>query len=420
MSKRFYSPLNTLVLLAFTLGIVHFASSISFSADTYTVPQTAAATLAWDPNEPFPDGYCIYQRTEGQSYDYSQPCWTGSGTSGTVYNIDWDTTYYFVVRAYDGALESKDSEEVSFLSPSPEPPSYPITATVTAHGAISPGGVVEVIRESDKTYTVIPDAGHHVADVKVDDVSVGAVLSYTFQKVTASHTIEATFAVDTYQITASAGANGSIAPSGTISVDHGATKNYIISPFVGYHITDLKVDSVSQGAISSYTFCDVSTNHTINASFSVGNSLNSDSDKDNGSELPFGTLSDDGSITIDDGQAGTSSTGKWSVSGGSDPYGSQSLYSKEVGATYSYEAAISGSYEVEVWWTDYASRCSSVPVKVYDGANLLDTVYVNQQENGGQWNFIGLYEFTGQARVAVVAQDSNCSTSADAVQYFPF
>jgi hypothetical protein len=58
-------------------------------------------------------------------------------------------------------------------------------------------------------------------DVKVDGVSAGAVSSYTFQKVTNSHTIEAAFAVDTHQIAASAGANGSIAPSGIISMDHG-------------------------------------------------------------------------------------------------------------------------------------------------------------------------------------------------------
>ena len=54
MSKRFYNLFHTLVLLALTLGIVHFASSVSFSADTYTVPQTAEVTLAWDPNDPSP------------------------------------------------------------------------------------------------------------------------------------------------------------------------------------------------------------------------------------------------------------------------------------------------------------------------------------------------------------------------------
>ena len=62
---------------------------------------------------------------------------------------------------------------------------------------------------------VTPDPGYHIADVLVDGVSVGAVsTSYTFTNVTANHTIAATFAIDTFTITASAGANGSISPSG--------------------------------------------------------------------------------------------------------------------------------------------------------------------------------------------------------------
>ena len=44
----------------------------------------------------------------------------------------------------------------------------------------------------------------------VDGGSVGAVTSYTFTNVTANHTIAASFAINTYTITATAGANGSI------------------------------------------------------------------------------------------------------------------------------------------------------------------------------------------------------------------
>ena len=126
MSKRFDIPFNTFVWLALTIGMVHFTSSLCFSADTYPVPQTAEVTLAWDPNDPAPDGYRIYLRTEGQSYAYSQPCGTGPDTSGTVYNLDHDTTYFFVVRAYVGGLESADSAEVSLVVPTNEPSTYAI------------------------------------------------------------------------------------------------------------------------------------------------------------------------------------------------------------------------------------------------------------------------------------------------------
>jgi len=63
-------------------------------------------------------------------------------------------------------------------------------------------------------YAIAPATGYHIADVLVDGVSVGAVTSYTFSNVTANHTISATFAINTYTLTASAGANGSVTPAG--------------------------------------------------------------------------------------------------------------------------------------------------------------------------------------------------------------
>ena len=54
---------------------------------------------------------------------------------------------------------------------------------------------------------------------------------YTFTNVTADHTIAATFAIDTFTITASAGANGSISPSGVQTVNYGASSPlFILSP----------------------------------------------------------------------------------------------------------------------------------------------------------------------------------------------
>ena len=71
--------------------------------------------------------------------------------------------------------------------------SYTITATAGAGGTISPSGKVSVTRGGDKTFTIEPDDGYTVADVLVDGKSVGAVESYTFEKVTGAHTIAASF-----------------------------------------------------------------------------------------------------------------------------------------------------------------------------------------------------------------------------------
>jgi len=74
------------------------------------------ATLVWDPNsEENLDGYRIFYREDGQNYNYEQPAWQGSETTCTIYNLDDNTTYYFVARAFDTeGAESGNSNEVPF------------------------------------------------------------------------------------------------------------------------------------------------------------------------------------------------------------------------------------------------------------------------------------------------------------------
>ena len=110
-----------------------------------------------------------------------------------------------------------------------------------------------------------------MADVLVDGASVGAVTSYTFSNVTANHTIAASFAITTYTITTSAGANGSITPSGSVSVNSGSNQTFTITPAANYHVANVLVDSASVGAVTSYTFSNVTANHAIAASFAANN-----------------------------------------------------------------------------------------------------------------------------------------------------
>jgi hypothetical protein len=76
----------------------------------------ANVTLRWDPNDPTPDGYRIFMRQRGQSYNYSQPAWQGTATTCTITTLQDEVTYYFVVRAFmsDPPLESADSIEISY------------------------------------------------------------------------------------------------------------------------------------------------------------------------------------------------------------------------------------------------------------------------------------------------------------------
>jgi hypothetical protein len=71
----------------------------------------------------------------------------------------------------------------------------------------------------------------------------------------------------TYTIKATSGEGGSISPSGSTAVTSGKSKTYTISAKDGYEIEDVLVDGKSAGAVSTYTFTDVKTTHTISVSF---------------------------------------------------------------------------------------------------------------------------------------------------------
>lgn len=96
---------------AFLTTITYFAIFSSITA------YCASVTLQWDPNDPPPEGYSLYARLVDQSYDYNNPVWKGSESSCTVDGLSDGTTYYFVVRAYDGEIESGDSNEVIYTTP---------------------------------------------------------------------------------------------------------------------------------------------------------------------------------------------------------------------------------------------------------------------------------------------------------------
>ena len=70
-----------------------------------------------------------------------------------------------------------------------------------------------------------------------------------------------------YTITATAGANGSITPSGAVGVVAGGSQTFTISPSSGYVIDTLKVDGLEVTATTSYTFSEVNSNHTIEVNF---------------------------------------------------------------------------------------------------------------------------------------------------------
>ncbi|MDP1992720.1 MAG: fibronectin type III domain-containing protein [Syntrophales bacterium] len=316
---------------------------------SYSISYATQATLTWDPPSVSTDvtGYMIYYGTTPGAY--SQGIDVGKTTSYTVSNLNDGQTYYFAATAYNHAgMQSVYSNEVSngtpiqqyllviskpgkgvgtvsgtgincgatclalynpatvvSLSAKADPGStfagwsgevcsgtglcittinkattitatfntnivtYVITATASGTGGtISPSGTSSVSYGGTKAFTITPKTGYRIAGVAVDGKSVGAVTRYTFSNITANHTITATFTVDRYVITATAsGTGGTISPTGTSSVSYGGTKAFTITPKTGYRIAGVVVDGKSVGAVTQYTFSNITANHTITATF---------------------------------------------------------------------------------------------------------------------------------------------------------
>jgi subtilisin family serine protease len=78
------------------------------------------------------------------------------------------------------------------------------------------------------------------------------------------------FPLPSFTISASAGPNGSISPSGSVAVARGSSKTFTITPAPGYVVNAVVVDGVNEGAVTTYTFANVEAAHSISVTFKPG------------------------------------------------------------------------------------------------------------------------------------------------------
>jgi hypothetical protein len=125
-------------------------------------------------------------------------------------------------------------------------------------------------------------------------------------------------------------------------------------------------------------------------------------------------------IIIDNGTAGTRSSGKWSRSSASQSFGGASLLSAS-GITDRYfwtpDLPVTGQYEVWVWWTSRSTRSPQARYKITH-ANGISRLTRDQRSGGGQWQLLGTYSFTAGTVGSVMVSDANGGVvSADAVRF---
>lgn len=151
-------------------------------------------------------------------------------------------------------------------------PNY-VTVTVEqpAHATITPGTMTYAYGATP-SYVIVPEVGYNVTAVHAGNALVNVTYnngigSFTLNPVTADVTVSATTAIKTFTITATQAAHGTISPAPVQTVNYGGNVTYTITPDDYYEIVDVLVDGTSRGALSTYTFNNVTANHTIEAVF---------------------------------------------------------------------------------------------------------------------------------------------------------
>jgi hypothetical protein len=193
--------------------------------------------------------------------------YSGSSASGTVSSTLTApvTAGTYTIRVY--AAQSAPTMETDYKDMTitvVAPVTYTLTYTAGANGSITGTSPQTVASGASGTaVTATPAAGYHF--VNWSDGSTAN--PRTDSTVTASISVTATFAINTYTITPNAGANGSISPATAVTVNSGASRVFTITPAAGYHVVSVLVDGSSVGAVTSYTFTNVTANRTISATF---------------------------------------------------------------------------------------------------------------------------------------------------------
>jgi predicted CXXCH cytochrome family protein len=151
-----------------------------------------------------------------------------------------------------------------------------------ASGTMTPAPTtLNLLAGQSQSFSFTPNTNYRVGNVVVDGVSKGRIGSYTFYDIApGSHSISVSFVPDTFTITANAYGQGGgaitetadsnvivSAGSGTTTIPDGGKVTYTFTPATGFTILNVNVDSVSQGAIGSYAFSNVTLNHAISVTF---------------------------------------------------------------------------------------------------------------------------------------------------------
>ena len=272
---------GTVTTYTFSNVTANHTISVTFAANAYTVTPSAGPNGSISPSTP-------------QTVNYNQTA---------VFTVTPDTDYHIaLVTGCNGTLNGNtyttgpvtaDCAVLATFAIN----TYTVTPSAGANGSISPSTPQTVNYNQTAAFTITPDAGYHIALVSgCSGTLVGN--TYTTGPVTADCTVSATFAINTYTVTPSAGANGSISPSTPQTVNYKQTAAFTVTPDTGYHIA-LVTGCSGTLVDSTYTTGPVTADCAVSATFAINTYTVTPS------AGPNGTISPSTPQTVDYSQTAT-------------------------------------------------------------------------------------------------------------------
>ena len=259
------SSLTTTITITISAAGIVGAPTANPTAGTYLENQSVALTSSTE-------GATIYYTTDG-----SEPTIISGAPDGTTAKY----TAPIAVTGTEGQSSTTTIKAIAVKNgmqdSSVEAFTYTIQIPVPKYAVTVTNGSGTGQYAQGETITITAGAAPSGQQFKEWEVVSGTITlasstseTTTFTMPTEAVSVKANYEaipVTGYTITATAGANGSITPSGAVGVAAGGSQTFTISPSSGYVIDTFKVDGLEVTATTSYTFSDVKANHTIEVTF---------------------------------------------------------------------------------------------------------------------------------------------------------